>query len=53
MCTLFLQLLLTSESVKIHCDIKRELPVLQRFVRQKANDYQIEVMGSILDEFIR
>ncbi|CAC5357472.1 unnamed protein product [Mytilus coruscus] len=47
------QLLMTSESIKVHIDVQRELPVLQRFVRQKANDYQVKVMGDILDEFIR
>ncbi|XP_076109900.1 inositol 1,4,5-trisphosphate-gated calcium channel ITPR2-like isoform X1 [Mytilus galloprovincialis] len=47
------QLLMTSESIKVHIDVQRELPVLQRFVRLKANDYQVKVMGDILDEFIR
>lgn len=44
---------MTSESIKVHIDVQRELPVLQRFVRLKANDYQVKVMGDILDEFIR
>ncbi|XP_074663089.1 inositol 1,4,5-trisphosphate-gated calcium channel ITPR3-like [Tubulanus polymorphus] len=46
------QVLITTDSCKIHREVARQMPVMRMLARIKMNDRQVERMEYILEEFI-
>lgn len=50
---LWLQVLITPDSVRVHREVLKCIPVLRRLTNAKLNSEQVKTMSEILDSFTR
>ena len=48
-----LQVLITSDSVRVHREVLKCIPVLRRLTKSKLNDEQVRKMSEILESFTK